>query len=206
MVVDLLAPVRAFDRFQRRHAPLALVVAVLRNFSDQGAGNAAALIAYWGFFSLFPLLLVFTAVLGFVLQGDPGAQRAVLHSTLSQFPIIGAHQRTLGGSSVGLGVGIVGTLLSGLNVTSAVQNAFNVVYMVPHRDQPDFLIRRWRGVKLLGVVGVLQVLSTATAGLGGAGFGGAALVVAGIAISLILNFGLFFVVFRFLVPPVVPTR
>src|SRR5579862_476008 len=109
MVVDLLAPVRAFDRFQRRHAPLALVVAVLRNFSDQGAGNAAALIAWWGFFSLFPLLLVFTAVLGFVLQGDPAAQRAVLHSTLSQFPIFGSSPRHLHGLSIGLSLGIVGT-------------------------------------------------------------------------------------------------
>ncbi len=80
MVVELLGPVRSLDRFQRTHAPLAIPVAVLRNFSEQGAGNAAALVAFWGFFSLFPLLLVFTAVLGFVLQGDPSAQHSVVHS------------------------------------------------------------------------------------------------------------------------------
>ena len=101
-----LRPIRAFDRFQRRHPPFAIPIAVVRNFSDQGAGNAAALIAYWGFLSLFPLLLVFTAVLGFVLQGDPSAQHSVIDSTLSRFPIIGSHPGRLAGSSVGLTIGL----------------------------------------------------------------------------------------------------
>ena len=178
----------------------------MRNFSDQGAGNAAALIAYWGFLSLFPLLLVFTAVLGFVLQGDPSAQHSVIDSTLSRFPIIGSHPGRLAGSSVGLTIGLVGTFLSGLGVTSAMQNGFSVVYAIPYRDQPNFFARRWRGVKLLAMVGVLQVLSTIAAGLGGAGFGGALLSAAGIVVSLLLNVCLFFVVFRFLIPSIVPTR
>ena len=204
--MDFLAPLKGFDRLQRRTKPLAIAIAVLRNFSDQAAGNAAALVAFWGFFSLFPLLLVFTAVLGFVLQGDVAAQQSVVHSTLREFPIVGSSLSHLGGSKVGLGIGIAGTLLSGLGVTSAVQNAFNVVYMIPHRDQPNFLIRRWRGLKLLAVVGVLQVLSTVAAGLGGAGFGGTLPTLATIAVSLLLNLLLFFVVFRFLIPTIVATR
>jgi membrane protein len=110
---------------------------VLRNFSDQGAGNAAALIAYWAFFSLFPLLLVFVAVLGFVLHADPAAQRSVVHSALKQFPIVGANPASPG-SAVGLGIGIVGTLWSGLSVTVAVENAFNRGYAIPPRNQPIF--------------------------------------------------------------------
>jgi YihY family inner membrane protein len=204
--MDVRAPIRAFDGFQRRHRPLAIAVAVLRNFSDQGAGNASALIAYWAFFSIFPLLLLFTAILGFVLHGDPAAQRSVLHSALSQFPIVGAHPATLAGSSVGLGIGIIGTLLSGLGVTVAVQNAFNHVYAIPHRNQPDFLISRWRGLKLLVGVGVLQVLSTVAAGAVSGGFGSVVVMIAGIVVSLLLNFCLFYVVFRFLIPNVVATR
>ena len=46
MVVELLGPVRALDRFQRGHAALAIPVAVLRNFSDQGASIAAALVSF----------------------------------------------------------------------------------------------------------------------------------------------------------------
>jgi YihY family inner membrane protein len=204
--MEVLAPVRTFDRFQRRHRPLAITIAVLRNFSDQGAGNAAALIAYWGFFSIFPLLLLFTAILGFILHSNPAAEHAVVNSALKQFPIIGAHPATLAGSGVGLGIGIIGTLLAGLGVTVAVENAFNHVYAIPHRRQPNFLVSRWRGLKLLVVVGVLQVISTVAAGVVSGGFGGVLVVIAGIVVSLLLNFCLFFVVFRFLVPNVVPTR
>jgi len=204
--MDALAPVRAFDRFQRRHAALAIPVAVVRNISDQGAGNAAVQMAYWAFFSLFPLLLVFVSILGFVLRGDSAARRTIVHSALSQFPIIGAHPGNLAGSGVGLGLGLAATLLSGLGVTLATENALQTIYMVPRTRRPSFLSARWRGLKLLVASGVLQILSTVAAGAVSGGFGGPALVIAGLAVSLILNLALFFVVFRVLIPGVVPTR
>lgn len=204
--MDLLAPVRAFDRFQRRHAPLAIAVAVVRNFSDQEAGNSAALIAYWGFFSLFPLLLVFTTILGFVLQSDPSVERSVVHSAIGQFPIIGVHTATLSGSGVALAIGLVAALVSGLGVTLAAQKAFNRVYAVPHSEQPNFLVSRWRGLKLLLVVGVMQVLSTIASGLVTGGLGGPLLSFAGIVVSLLLNLALFYLAFRFLTDDAVPTH
>jgi membrane protein len=202
----LLAPVRAFDRFQRRHRVSGVAVAVLRNFSDQHAGQAAVVIAYYAFFSLFPLLLVFVSILGFVVQDDPVARASIVSSALRQFPIIGAEPKRLTGSGVGLGIGLVGTLWSGLGVTLAVENAFYRVYAIPPRGQPDFFISRWRGLKLLGVVGVLQILSTVAAAAVSGGFGGWLLTIAGIAVALVLNLILFFVVFRFLIPDMIPTR
>jgi YihY family inner membrane protein len=198
--VDVLRPIRRFDAFQRRHAWLAIPVAVLRNLSDQGAGQASVLIAYWAFFSIFPLLLVFAAVLGFVLQGNPEAQRSLLHSALQQFPIIGADLRSLGGSKTGVGIGIVGTVWAGLAVTLAAQNAFNRVYSIPHYKQADFLVSRLRGLSFLAVVGVLQIISTVASGLVSGGLGGVWLVLAGIVFSLAVNLVLFAMVFRFLVP------
>jgi membrane protein len=203
--VDVLRPVRAFDRFQRRHRPLAIAVAVVRNFSDQGAGKAAALIAYWGFFSLFPLLLAFVAILGFVLQGDPSAQRSIVDSVLRQFPT-GVQAARLRGSGVGLAIGLAGSVLSGLGVTFAVQNALNIVYAVPPRRRANFIGMRTRGLRVLVVAGVLQVVSTVAAGAVSGGFGGVVLVPAGIAVSLVLNLCLFFVAFRLLITDVVPTR
>src|SRR5665213_1266582 len=87
--MDFLRPVRAFDRAQQRRRWLAIPVAVVKKFGDDQAGGLAALVAYYAFFSLFPLLLVFLTVLGFVLQGDPGTQNSIRHSVLSQFPIVG---------------------------------------------------------------------------------------------------------------------
>ena len=91
--MDLLRPVRVFDRAQQRRAWLAIPVAVIRKFSDDQGGSLAALVAYYSFFSLFPLLLVFVTVLGFVLQGNPGAQQSIEHSVLGQFPVIGWRTR-----------------------------------------------------------------------------------------------------------------
>jgi membrane protein len=203
--MDPLAPIKAFDRFQRRHPPLAIPVAVLRNISDQGAGNASVLIAYWSFFSIFPLLLLFSTILGFVLQGHPSVQHSLLHSALKQFPIIGSNLESLHGSGLGLIIGIVATIWSGLGVTVAAQNAFNRVYAVPHYQQPDFFTSRWRGLKFLAAAGVLQVLSTLVSGLVTGGLGGVWVTIGGIAVSLALNLALFSVVFRVFVPGVVPT-
>jgi YihY family inner membrane protein len=204
--MDLLAPIRAFDRFQRRHPSLAIPIAVLRNFSDQEGGSAAALIAYWGFFSIFPLLLVFTTILGFLLQSDHSIEHAVVHSALKQFPIVGSHPAALSGSGVALVIGLAAAIFSGLGITLAAQKAFNRVYAVAHREQPNFLVSRWRGLKLLLVVGVLQVLSTVASGLVSGGLGGPLLTIAGIAISLLLNLALFSVAFRFLTDRSVPTH
>jgi membrane protein len=205
--VDLLAPVRALDRTQHRHKWLAIPFAVLKKFSDDSAGSLAALVAYYGFLSLFPLLLVMTTILGFVLHGDPSAQTAVENSVLGKFPVIGSqiklHQ--LSGSVSALVIGLVIALLGGLGVTGAAQKGFDQVWAVPMKDRPDFIHSRLRGLLLLGSLGVLFIVSTAISGLV-TGLGGPGVKVAGFAISLAANFVLFLAAFRFLTSSTIPTR
>ena len=206
--MDVLAPLKALDRFQRRHRTTAIPIAVIKKFSDDQGGNLAALIAYYGFFSLFPLLLVFVSVLGFVLDGDPHARQMILDSALKDFPIIGDQlgSGTLTGNGTALIVGFLGALLGGLGVTLAAQTAFNRVHGVALRDRPGFLPARLRGLGLLAVLGVLQIASTVAAGLVSGGLGGPLLVVAGLAVSLVVNFVLFWAAFRLLTDASVPTR
>src|SRR5476649_396305 len=80
---------QALDRRQQQSPRVGFLAAVVKKFTDDQAGHLAALIAYYGFVSLFPLLLVLVTVLGFVLEGSPKTQASVLHSALGQFPIIG---------------------------------------------------------------------------------------------------------------------
>ena len=79
---------------------LAIPMAVVKKFGDDQGGGLAALVAYYAFFSLFPLLLVFVTILGFVLQGDPSPQKSVENSVLGQFPVIGGqlHAHALKGA------------------------------------------------------------------------------------------------------------
>jgi membrane protein len=197
------------DSFQQRHAVLAIPLAVVKKFGNDKAGNLAQLIAYSGFFAIFPLLLLFTTILGFILQGDPSAQQSVINSALGQFPIVGKQlsAHSLSGSGVALAVGIVGSLLGGLGVTLAGQNAFNEVYAVPQRERPNFIQSRLRGRAILGVLGFLQVISTVVSGAVSGGVGKSVLTtVAGIAVSLLINLLLFFAAFRLLTDDSVPTR
>ena len=205
--MDVLRPVRAFDNVQQRHRWLAIPMAVLRKFGNDQAGSLASLVAYYAFFSLFPLLLVFTTILGFVLQGNPGAQRSIEHSVLGQFPVIGDQIRVhaLTGHTIALVIGLVVALLAGLGVTQAAQNAFDRVWAVPFKDRPDFLHSRVRGLALLASLGSLFVVATGMSGLV-TGLGGPFVKVGAIALSLAVNFGLYLAAFRFLTAATIPTR
>jgi YihY family inner membrane protein len=208
--MDLARPVRAFDGYQQRTRWLAVPMAVVAKFSDDQGGSLAALVAYYAFFSLFPLLLVFVTVLGFVLQGHPTYQTAVEDSALGQFPIIGNQLHQIGGLHghvFALVIGIITSVLAGLGVTQAGQQAFNRVWAVPFKDRPDFIHSRLRGLALLLCLGLLFVIATGASGLVTGGLGKGVLVsVAGILISLALNFGLFLTAFHLMTGAPVSVR
>jgi YihY family inner membrane protein len=198
--MDLLRPVRALDRRQQRSKRVSIVFAVIKKFGDDQAGSLAALVAYYAFFSIFPLLLVFVTVLGFVLQGDPSAQRSVESSVLGQFPIIGTQLKghSLHGHAIALAIGVVTSVLAGLGVTGAAQNALNQVWAVPKKQRPDFFGTRLRGLALLALLGGLFILTTGASGLVAGGLGGAGAKIGGILVALLLNFVLFMTSFRML--------
>src|SRR6476660_5855500 len=122
------------DGFQRRHTWLGFPLGVIYKFLDDQGGYLAALITYYGFLSLFPLLLILNTVLNFVLANDPELQKQVLESALGQFPVVGAqlaNPESISGNGVALAIGIIGTLYGGLGVAQAAQHAMNTIWRVP---------------------------------------------------------------------------
>jgi YihY family inner membrane protein len=162
---------RRADDLQRTHGILGFPFAVLKKFGDDRASQLAALIAYYGFFSLFPLLLLFTTVVAIVIRDDPDLRRRLLDSALSQFPVVGTRigesVRELTGSSSALLIGIVGALWSGTAVVAAAQHAMDEVWDVPRVERPGLIGRLTRALLLLFVFGASIVLSTFLAGTGG---------------------------------------
>jgi uncharacterized BrkB/YihY/UPF0761 family membrane protein len=74
--------VRRADRFQQRHVALAFPWAVAQKFGNDQAAGKAALMAYYGLFALFPLLLLLATVLGFTLSGNPALRERLIDSAL----------------------------------------------------------------------------------------------------------------------------
>lgn len=206
--MDFLKPVRAFDRLQRRTPALGFPLAVVKKFSDDQASHLAALVAYYGFFSLFPLLLVLVTGLGYVLQDNSDLYDTIVDSALGQFPVIGDDIQigALTGDTAALIIGLLGALWAGLGVTVAAQRAMNEVWDVPHRERRNFLTARLWGLLVLVVLGTMNIsISVAVALLVG-GLGGLGVGISGYGLTLLLNVLLFWATFRLLTTDEVPTR
>ena len=189
----------AFDRYQGRHAWLGFPLAVRQKYGDDQGGYLAATITYYGFFSIFPLLLVLVSVLGFTLGSHSHLRQRILGSALAQFPILGHDLvvHSLHGSVFALALGLVVALWSGMGVFLAGENAMNHLWGVPFRRRPDFVCARLRALALLAVFGVGVAISTALAALGTIGVGyGLAWKVGGVLLSTAFNVGLFWTAFR----------
>jgi membrane protein len=187
------------DNFQRRHPSAGFPLAVLYKFLDDRGGYLAALIAYYSFLSLFPLLLLFTTLLGIVLAGDPELQTRIIDSAMSQIPVIGdqlGQPDRLSGGTTAIVIGVVGSLYGGLGVSLAVQYAMNTAWSVPRNEQPDPIKGRLRGLLLLSTVGTAIIGLTVLNGVASSGvfgFAGGALALVG---AVVVNAAVFTAAFR----------
>ena len=205
-----MSVVARLDAFQARHRAAAFPLAVIYKFVDDRGPHLAALITYYGFVSLFPLLLMLTSVLGFVLQDDPELQQRILESALSEFPRLGpALAENIGGfrgSGAALAVGIAGVLYGGLGVMQAAQAALNRIYGVPRFAQPNPVLSRLRSLVLVVVLGLGAVAATGSSALVAA-FSGALpipapiVTVGAMLAGFTINVGIFLVVYQVLVAP-----
>ncbi len=189
------------DRFQRRHPGAGFPLAVLYKYFDDSGGYLAALIAYYGFVSFFPLLLLSSTVLGFLLAGDAHLQHQIVGSALRQFPVVGAQltdPKGIGGGPGGLIVGILGSLYGGLGVAQAVQYAMNTAWAVPRNSRPNPFKARGLSLVLLLTAGLTVLVTTALSvfGAGSAGSFGVVLRVALMLVSVLVNAAVFVLVFR----------
>lgn len=192
------------DAFQQRHRWASFPIAVIYKFSEDQGPYLAALITYYGFLALFPLLLLLTSILGFVLQGDPDLQARILDSTLSQFPVIGdqlGDPQGLQGSGIALVVGGVVALYGAIGIAQALQNAMNVSWAVPRHRRPNPIRARLRSLLVIVIGGGAVLATTVLSALGSSAgeFGvdlgpwTAVLLVFG---AVVVNAGVFLLIFR----------
>jgi YihY family inner membrane protein len=189
------------DALQQRRPWLAFPYAVAKKFGDDEAGNLAALVAYFGFFSLFPLLLAFVTILSMALRGNDTLQQRIEGSALAQLPVVGAqvsqNVHTISGSGLTLFLAIALAVWAGIGVLRAMQTGMNAIWNVPYHRRPGIVPSVVRALIMLVVLGLILVAS-ATAGIAGAGSHTWWGVLFGIAASLVLYFVLFALAFTIL--------
>lgn len=196
-----MAVLQHLDRAQKRMRPSSVAVATVKKFSEDNSTNLAAMIAFWAFFSLFPLLLVLVTVLSWVLSSSDRV--SVLTHVSQMFPLLDASTvSSLTGSWWPLALGLATALWSGLAVVKALQFALNAVWELPYHRHPRLLVQIRRGLAVLGTVGAGLVFTTllssvVTSASSGVNLGLAGRI-AGYVLAIVLDVGLLMVAFRWL--------
>jgi membrane protein len=191
--------VRPIDRAQQRWPWISFPYAVMKKFGDDQGGNLAALMSYYAFLSIFPLILLLTTVLAYVLKGNPQLQRDILNSALVDFPVIGNQLKTEGlqGHWYVLVVSAVISLWAARGIANGAQNAFNSVWNVPYARRPGFPFALLRSLGLLGLMGLGVILTGLLSGIGTAtGSLGVLLRVLVFVASALINIAMFVGGFR----------
>ncbi|MCW2866892.1 MAG: conserved rane protein of unknown function [Marmoricola sp.] len=188
------------DRWQRRFPRVGFPLAVFYKFFDDMGNYLAALLTYYAFVSLLPLLLLASTVLSVLLVGHPSWQHYLLTSALGEFPVVGKQlsaPAALGGGTTGIVIGVVGALYGALGVAQALQHAGNTVWHVPRNSRPNPFLARVRSLLLIASVGLgLAVIVLGSAAMTTIFTDRLAGRVATFAISTVLLTGVFLVAFR----------
>jgi YihY family inner membrane protein len=157
--------VRKVDRFQRQHPVVGFPLAVVYKYFDDQGPYLAAIIAFYAFIAIFPLLLISTSILGFFLQDDPALRERLLDTALSQFPIVGeqlGRPEGLRGSASAIVIGALAATYGSLNLGQAAQNAAHITWAVPRNSRTNAVLQRLRSLVLLAFAG-LGILALALA-------------------------------------------
>lgn len=153
------------DDLQRGIAPFAVVHGVVKKYGEDRGGQLAMLLAYKGFFSLFPLLLAFVTSLGLLLAGNDELREELIDSTLASVPVIGTEivnsAETLEGNVVVLMGSILVSLWAGLGLLDMLQESLNTAWEVRQVDRPPWLRRRLRSLPGAVLIAGCAVLSGA---------------------------------------------
>jgi YihY family inner membrane protein len=153
------------DGWQQRRRALSFLVATFVRYREDRGRQFGALLSYYGFISLFPLLLVLVTVLGIVLDDNADLRRRILDTVYERIPVIGAQLResttSLPSSGVTLLVGVLVSLWAGLAVVRQAQDALNLQWSVPWFRRPGLVERSVRAIGALVVVGAGILVATA---------------------------------------------
>lgn len=210
----------------REHRPLLdQAVRTVEHYGNVKGNIQAGAVTYFAFISFFPILALAFAIIGFVARVYDGAESDLVDAINSVLPgLVGEGEgqislRDIRDSAPGiLSVGIVVVLYSGLGWLSSMRDALIVMFELPEREQPSFVVGKIRDLVGLATLGLILMVAVGVSGVVrglseeilewmglGSGFGWLLGVIA-VVVGLAANALLFFAFFKVLADPELPAR
>ncbi|MEO7364516.1 MAG: YhjD/YihY/BrkB family envelope integrity protein, partial [Candidatus Saccharimonadales bacterium] len=187
--------IKSIDRFQKRFRLTAFIYAVIKKYGEDQAGYQAALLTYYAFLSLFPLLLVLTTVTSLLAGSHPELQQRILHGITDYIPSLGDqlanHITAPRSSGLLLAVGLLFALYGARGVADAFRNGVNHLWRVPITQRDGF--PKSIGVSLLTITsgGIGLIAASLVSGYALAAGHGVAFWALSLLINVAVLFGLF---------------
>lgn len=147
------------------------LVRMVRHYGDVNGNAQAGAVTFFGFLSFFPILALsfFTVGLLSRVYDATGELERAIESFMPG--IVGDEPGEIrlstfeeNAATIGL-IGLVGVLYSGLGWLSGMRNALEVVFELPKKEQPNFVLGKLRDLVSLAVIGIVLLVSVALSGL-----------------------------------------
>ena len=206
MVNIIQKSVNKLDNFQQKTPPLAFIYAVIKKYSEEETGYRAALLTYYSFLALFPLLMVLTTLSSVILKNEPELQKTVIDGATSYFPMLGSqladHINKLNKTGLPLIAGILFTLYGTRGVAVIFQRGMRAIWGFdedPKLAFPKNLLHSLAIIIIGGFGLIIAAILTGAAAAAGSGWNFRIL-------SLLINLALLSCVFLFLIKYVLPKK
>jgi YihY family inner membrane protein len=157
------------DRSQRKHPFPAFTYAVIKKYSDDHAGYQAALLTYYAFLSLFPLLLVLTTVTSMIASTHPDIKDSIINSITNYFPVLGDqlsnNVHTLHKRGLALITGLLFTFYGARGVADAFRHGVNQIWQVPYERRDSFPKSALKSLTIIVLGGMGLLIASFSAGI-----------------------------------------
>lgn len=198
------------DKYQQNHRFPGFVYAVIKKFGEDDAGHQAALLTYYGFLSLFPLLMVVITVTGIILGNNPELEKTIIDGITDYFPLLGSdmasHIHALHRSGVALAIGILFTLYGTRGLADVFQAAIQKIWGFKRQAKPGFPYGMIRSVGIVVIGGLGFLLASISAGYAASAGSGWAFRTLSVAINLFILYWLFIFLLNASLPRHLPTK
>ncbi len=218
-----------FARLRRRYPFIDHVLRMNAHYGMVEGNRLAGAVTYFGFLSFFPILALSFAVVGYVSVAYPDARDSLRTAIEQVFPGIVSSSGAAGTISLkdiesakaaaGI-IGFIGVLYSGLGWLSGLRDALEDTFLIPRSRQPNFIVGKATDLMTLAAIGAVMIVSVGISGvvkgladkilswlgLADLAIGKPLIWAIGILLGLAASTVLFWVMYKLLAQPGLPSR